>query len=68
MRRVGRNRLIAPLGEAGDAIKRLRPTANMKKPGAVSRPGTLREFQFPEYIDSRFASMHQGTIATPQMP
>jgi hypothetical protein len=22
--------------------------ADMKKPGAVSRPGTLREFQFPE--------------------
>jgi hypothetical protein len=24
----------------------------MKKTGAVSRPGTLREFQFPEYTDS----------------
>jgi hypothetical protein len=23
-----------------------------KKPGAVSRPGTVREFQFPEYSDS----------------
>jgi hypothetical protein len=22
-----------------------------KKPGAVSRPGTLREFEFPEYYD-----------------
>src|ERR1700719_3618975 len=27
--------------------------ADTKKPGAVSRPGTLREFQFPEYTDLR---------------
>jgi hypothetical protein len=23
-----------------------------KKPGAVSRPGAIRKFQFPEYSDS----------------
>src|SRR5258708_2931228 len=28
-------------------FERLRPTADTKNPGAVSRPGTLREFQFP---------------------
>jgi hypothetical protein len=26
-------------------------TIARKKPGAVSRPGTVREFQFPEYYD-----------------
>jgi hypothetical protein len=28
-------------------------TASMKKPGAVSRPGTAREFQFREWAESR---------------
>jgi hypothetical protein len=27
-------------------------TPHTKNPGAVSRPGTLRQFQFPEYCDS----------------
>jgi hypothetical protein len=29
-------------------------TPHTKNPGAVSRPGTLREFQFPEYRDSMY--------------
>jgi hypothetical protein len=47
--------------------------APKKKPGAVSRPGTLRKFQFHEYYDSwgminigDFANRVEGVIPRPR--
>jgi hypothetical protein len=59
---IGESVGYAPRGaEAAAALSPAltHPTAQgaRKKPGAVSRPGTLREFQFPEYSDLRFVSM-----------
>jgi hypothetical protein len=36
----------------GSSVTADPPRGEHKKPGAVSRPGTLREFQFSEYYDS----------------